>query len=134
MPLHVAADTQLKIGTKPVVLGPGKTPPRAVVFEDDSRAGYFYAVELGAGGERRVLDAVHIYDVGNVPEGERQVKLRLVWSLDGNKAALEIDGFTHAVFDFAAHRGYSRQSFPGAAGRWTTYDHAWSERPLDTLL
>lgn len=134
MPVHVAAEKPLVIGQKSVIEGPCKTPPRGVVFEDDAQAGYFYAVEFGKSGERRVLDAVHVYDVANVAGDDRRVQVRLVWSLDGNKAALVIDDFTHAVFDFATHRGYSRQSFPGASGRWSTYDHKWSDRALDSLL
>ncbi|MBX7167762.1 MAG: DUF2251 domain-containing protein [Pirellulales bacterium] len=134
MPVHVALETALTIGKKTTVQGPWKTPPRGVVFEDDGQAGYFYAVEHRASGERKMLDAVQIYEARSVPAAERDVRLKLVWSLDGNKAALMINDFTHAVFDFHLHRGYSRQHYGKTPGRWSTYDHRWDEQALDSLM
>jgi len=59
--------------------------------------------------------------------------LSIVWSPDGQKCALLINGNPHAVFDFAARRGYSRapmpRTFQQKRGIWPSTDHAWSTTP-----
>jgi len=99
-------------------------------FEDDGETGYFYAVDLTR-AENKVLDAMSIYDVKNVTERDRPSVLSIVWSGDGLKCALLINGHAHAVFDFAAKRGFCRTNFPNfpdrCDGRWPSSDHGWSE-------
>jgi hypothetical protein len=99
-------------------------------FEDDGETGYFYAVDLSR-QDNMILDAVHIYNVANVMDRDRPSTLSIVWSEDGSKCALLINGYPHAAFDFAAKRGYCRTNFPNfpneAEGNWSKSDHSWSD-------
>jgi len=52
---------------------------------------------------------------------------QIVWSEDGLKAALLINRYPHAVFDFAGRRGYRRSGFPAPDPNWTKFDHAWDD-------
>jgi hypothetical protein len=99
-------------------------------FEDDGETGYFYAVDLSR-QDNMILDAVHIYNVANVMDRDRPSTLSIVWSEDGSKCALLINGYPHAAFDFASKRGYCRTNFPNfpdeAEGNWSKSDHSWSD-------
>ena len=105
-------------------------------FEDEGDTGYFYAADLSKTYEA-ILDAVHIYNVANVVDKDRPSSLEIVWSSDGLKCALLINGFTHAAFDFVAKRGYCRTNFPNFPGQtkegWTQSDHRWSDDALSWL-
>jgi len=57
--------------------------------------------------------------------------VQLVWSQDGLKAALLVNRYPHAVFDFAARRGYCRTGFPPPVSDWSGHDHAWDDRVLE---
>lgn len=83
----------------------------SVVFEDDGDTGYFYAVER-CGEDLKILDAVQIYAVRNVVDREIPSELDVVWTPGGQQAALYLNGYPHAVFDFNARRGYCRTGFP----------------------
>jgi hypothetical protein len=105
-------------------------------FEDDGETGYFYAVDLGK-PNNTILDAVHIYNVAKVLDRDRPSTLTIVWSEDGSKCALLINGHAHAAFDFAAKRGYCRTNFPNfaneAEGSWSKSDHGWSDDAVSWL-
>ncbi len=88
-----------------------------VVFEDNLETGYFYAVETQP--SLQVLDALHIYNVSSIVDKEKPCKAQIVWSQDGLKAALLINGYCHAVFDFMQRAGYCRNGFPAANDQWT---------------
>jgi hypothetical protein len=89
----------------------------SAVFEDNGETGYFYACERS--GERTsILDAVHIYNVRNVIDREIESRGDIVWSSDGLKAALLLNGHAHAVIDFSAQRAYCRLNFPPPGGAW----------------
>lgn len=91
----------------------------AVVFEDDTDTGYFYAMELHPEtGEQRILDALHIYQVGE-DDTPAAGTLRIIWSTDWLKCALVIDKKCHAVFDFENQGGYNRSEFPPPNDMWT---------------
>lgn len=87
-----------------------------VVFEDDQTTGYFYAVDTTDG--LKMLDALHIYNVDNVVDKEKLCSLKIYWSSDGHIAALLINDYCHAVFDFAARAGYCRTGFPATNSDW----------------
>jgi hypothetical protein len=92
----------------------------AVVFEDDTDTGYFYAYEMEPGtGKQNILDAVHIYNIEEVPEQERKGTIRIIWSKDWLRCALIINNYCHAVFDFKNHGGYCRNEFPPPNDVWT---------------
>jgi hypothetical protein len=105
-------------------------------FEDEGETGYFYAVDP-AHKPDAIVDAVHIYNVSNVVDRERLSAAHIVWSADESKCALLINGHPHAVFDFAAKKGYCRSNFPNFANPvakgWLQSDHSWSEDAIRWL-
>jgi len=95
----------------------------AVVFEDDTDTGYFYAIEVEPGtGKQHILDAVHIYNIEEVPEEYRKGNLKIIWSKDWLRCALIINNYCQAVFDFENHGGYCRNEFPPPNAIWTQGD------------
>jgi hypothetical protein len=98
------------------------------VFEDDGETAYFYAYERDA-SQLAILDAVHIYNLANVTDRERESEVEIVWSSDGLKAGLFINATLHAVLDFESRRGYCRTNFPPPGGKWATTAQRspWSE-------
>jgi hypothetical protein len=91
----------------------------AVVFEDDSETGYFYALELDESGGQSILDAVHIYECASIAEPERKGVIDIIWSTDWLKCALVINSYCHAIFDFDNQGGYNRNEFPPPNETWT---------------
>jgi len=82
----------------------------------------------------RAIDAVHKHNVANVTDRDRPSTLSIVWSADGCKCALLINGYPHAAFDFAAKRGYCRTNFPNETeGSWSKSDHSWSDDAIAWL-
>jgi hypothetical protein len=109
---------------------------RSAFFEDDGETGYFYALDLLRTPDR-ILDAVQIYNVGNIVERDRPSQVDIVWSEDGSKCALLINNYPRAAFDFSAQRGYCRTNFPNFKnpedGSWVTADHSWSDEAVSWL-
>jgi|SRR5215216_1020349 len=101
----------------------------AVVFEDDGETGYFYGLNL-ENKKRPVLDALHIYNVKDVLDRDVALKIEIIWSNDGLKSYLAINGFIHAVFDFEARKAYCRTNFPPPDRRFTN-SHKWNDKALD---
>ena len=101
-----------------------------VVFEDDGDVGYFYALDI-AGTEQQIRDTLHIYDVQFKGNQNRLVLIQIVWSPDGLKAGLLLDGQYQAVFDFVSRRGYGRSRFSPNTGEWSKDGHGWDERVAD---
>jgi hypothetical protein len=92
----------------------------AVVFEDDTDTGYFYAVEVEAQtGKQNILDALHIYNIEEVAPERRKGVIKIIWSTNWLRCALLIDNYCHAVFDFENHGGYCRSEFPPPNDIWT---------------
>lgn len=102
----------------------------SALFEDDGETGYFYAIDLTQ-LDNMILDAVHIYNVANVVDRSRPSAFSIVWSDDGLKCALLINGHPHAAFDFSSKRGYCRTNSPNfpvpSRGCWPSSDHSWSD-------
>ncbi len=96
----------------------------AVIFEDDGAAAHFHGLDTSNEQSFR-LDLLHVYDVKGVEDAHLPVVLQIVWSGDGLKVALLLNGVGHAVFDFAAQRGYCRNNKPKPNLSWTAYDHEW---------
>ena len=110
--------------------------PHSAFFEDDGETGYFYALDLTR-SEDMIVDAVHIYNVANVSDRERESSILIVWSADGTKCALLINDYAHAAFDFGAKRGWSRTNFPNLpeapSGCWGSSGHQWSDDAIAWL-
>jgi hypothetical protein len=91
-----------------------------VAFEDDLDTGYFYAFSTGA--EFVILDALHIYNVSDVVLRQTPCNLAVVWTEDNHIAALLINGYCHAIFDFNKRVGFCRNGFPENKGEWRQTD------------
>jgi len=101
--------------------------PYSAIFEDDATVAYFYAV-LRREPLNEILDAIHIYNVEAVVDRDRESELEMVWTDDGLKVTLFINGNSHAMFDFAGRRGHHRPNFRGNTDpEWTT--HTWDADP-----
>lgn len=105
----------------------------SAVFEDDGQTAYFYAYDR-ANSEQAILDAVHIYNVASVVDWDQDSEVAVIWSADGLKAGLLINGQLHAVLDFESRKGYCRNNFPPPGGAWAAPERApWSDE-LGKLL
>jgi hypothetical protein len=100
-----------------------------VLFEDDGETGYFYALQKSQ--HDNILDMVHLYTVDSETDPVRYYEMGIVWSQDGSKAMLLLNGHPQAVFDFQGKRGYCRTNYPNVPRRdrdsWQSEDHSWSE-------
>ena len=127
----VDAEQMITPGDKSYVDSISSTTSFATFFEDDGDTGYFYAVER-AGSDITILDALQVYVVSVEPPEARQ--LRIVWSRDGLKSALLVDGVAQAVFDFSARRGYCRRGVPPPSSHWPDAGHQWSDAAMELFL
>lgn len=119
-----------KPGDNTFLASDSPTYPHGASFEDDGETGYFYALDLNR-SENMILDALHIYNVASVSDRDRVSSLSIVWSADGIKCALLINGYPHATFDFASKRGRCRTNSPNlpcaAPDGLDSSDHRWSD-------
>lgn len=129
----LGTESTIIVGQKRIVDSVSPKTSFAVVFEDDTEAGYFYGLDT-AQETNVVLDAMQIYSVQNVIDRHLPSKLTIVWSADGLKAALMINDHPHAVFDFEARRGYCRTNFSPPDKNWTAYGHEWNDSAIDFFL
>ena len=120
----------LRVGDKIALESLSPVSKYAVVFEDDGDTGYFYALDL-IDNSQSILDALHIYNVASVVDHSSPSKLHIVWSADGLKSALLINGYPHAVFNFATKCGCCRNNYPPPRGEWSKSGHAWDENALN---
>jgi hypothetical protein len=130
MSATTVAREELFPGQAVVIEGPSPIGALSVVFEDDGDTGYFYGLDF-AKSENPIIDALHIYNVANVSDRDRPSTVEILWSADGLKACLLINGYAHAVFDFEAKRGYCRTGFPPPDIKWTSYSHGWEDSALE---
>ncbi|MEI8197624.1 MAG: DUF2251 domain-containing protein [Phycisphaerae bacterium] len=124
--MQLAAEATIKVGKPTTVEGKSPSQPYCVVFEDDGDTGYLYALELQR-QDNPIVDALHVYNVAAVSDREKPSVVQLVWSRDGLKAALLINRYPHAIFDFKARRGYCRTGFPPPSKTWSQQGHAWDD-------
>lgn len=90
----------------------------AVVFEDNTETGYFYAVDIT--NDQQILDALHIYNVANVVDRNKPTKIQISWDESGKIASLLVNNYCHAIFDFRNQSGYCRNGFPEPNQSWST--------------
>ena len=128
MAVKLIAEQEIRVGQPVVVAGASPTPPFSVVFEDDGDTGYFYALDTSR-TDNPIVDAMQIYNTAAVTDRHLPSTVQIVWSPDDRKAALLINKYPHAIFDFAAKRGYCRTGFPvPAADGWTQHSHEWDDK------
>ena len=130
MPVELVAESTIIVGKPMTLEGPSPLAKFGVLFEDDGETAYLYGLDF-ANEENPIVDAMHIYNVAQVADRTKPSQVQLVWSTDGLKAALLIYKYPHAIFDFAARRGYCRTGFPPADERWTDFDHSWDDRAIE---
>jgi hypothetical protein len=111
-------------GTSIESRSPVPSVPYAVLFEDDGETGYLYGLDVTR--EQPVVDALHIYNVANLPDPERPCVVDLLWTDDGLRAALFINDHPHAVFDFLNRLACCRSNFPPPDPTFTS-SHQWDE-------
>ena len=127
----IDAEQMITPGDKSYVDSTSPVTSFATFFEDDGDTGYFYAVER-SGRDISILDALQIYVVAVEPTEPRQ--LQIVWSRDGLKSALLVDGVAQAVFDFSAKRGYCRRGIPPPSSHWPDAGHQWSDAAMELFV
>lgn len=125
----LVAERNLIVGKKDFVEGRSPSTPYSVVFEDDGETGYLYGLDTSQ-SEQSILDALHIYNVKNVTDRNQLSIIRVMWSSDGLKTVLLINGYPHAAFDFENRRGYCRTNFPPPDKKFTKFSHGWSDDVL----
>lgn len=128
---YLLQEQAFTIGQETFVDSEASENRHSVVFEDDTETGYFYAVERT--GEKEgmlILDSLHIYNVDEIAGEERQAVIKIIWSTDWEKCALIINNYCHAVFDFEAHGGYSRNEFPPPNDFWTKGDRQLTDERI----
>lgn len=126
----LGAEQTFLVGSDTYVSSKSPENDYGVFFEDDGDTGYFYGMDLSRETDQ-ILDALHIYNVVSVVDKDKPSTARIEWSDDGSKAALFINGYAHAVFDFAGKRGYCRTNFPSPDTKWTSFGHEWSDSALE---
>ena len=100
-----------------------------VVFEDDGETGYLYGLD-SEDKEQPILDALHIYNAKDIVDKDVSVKVEILWSEDGLKTCLQVNGFPHAVFDFESRKAYCRTNYPPPDRKFTK-SHKWNDEALE---
>jgi len=129
MPSEIQLVETITIGNPITLECPSPKTSYAVVFEDDGKTGYFYGLNW-ENKKQPVLDSLHVYDVKDILDPSVSVRVEILWSEDGMKSALTINGFTHAVFNFESRKAYCRNNFPPPDRRFTK-SHEWNDEALD---
>ncbi len=110
--MQLGAEVKFTVGTETLFDSTAAKGSVSVVFEDDGTTGYLYAVEPG--DEMRLLDALHVYNVADVEDRQLPVTAQLFWTVEETAAALVINGYCHALYDFQRQAGFCRNAFPPA--------------------
>jgi hypothetical protein len=123
----------ITVGRKSSISSISPSQEFAVVFEDDGESAYFYALNAFR-NDQKILDVINIYTVEQVSDSKTPCSVWVIWSNDGSKVILIIDGYPHAVFDFSAKRGYGRTNYPNVPraenNSWHSDDHRWNDSVL----
>jgi hypothetical protein len=117
----------LRVGTETVVQSDSSIGRYQAVFEDDGQTGYFYALD-SAKPDNPIVDALHIYNVESVADRDKPSQLHIVWSADGMKAALFINSYPHAIYNFESNSGCCRTGFPPPV--FASASHEWDESQM----
>lgn len=131
LPLYLTSEIKdFTVGTPEVLQSFFEYVPYGVVFEDDGNTGYFYAASKDG-----ILDALHIYNVEDVSDKHIPNHVLILWDDACTIAALCINDYIHAVYDFVEQAGYCRNGFPEAAGEWVKVENrVLDDELLDKIL
>ena len=128
----LTGEQTFKVGEATTVMGSAPVGNLSAVFEDDGETGYFYGLD-NSSEKQPILDALHIYNTQAVSDRHLPSTAQIVWSSDGQRVALFINDYPHAVFDFERRRGYCRTGFPPPASSFSAEGHEWSDSALEFL-
>lgn len=126
----IYAEQEFTVGTQVVVQSNSPSTSFGVVFEEDKDVAYFYGLDNSTKGNP-ILDALHVYNVDSITDKDIPSKVSIVWSNDGKKSLLLINGNPRAAFDFVAKRGYCRTNFPPPSDNWSSEGHEWDDKVLE---
>ena len=131
LPLYLTSEIKdFTVGTPEVLQSFFEYVPYGVVFEDDGDTGYFYAASQDG-----ILDALHIYNVEDVSDKHIPNHVLILWDDACTIAALCINDYIHAVYDFVAQAGYCRNGFPETGGEWVKVENrVLDDELLDKIL
>lgn len=131
LPLYLTSEIKdFTVGMPEVLQSFFEYVPYGVVFEDDGDTGYFYAASKDG-----ILDALHIYNVEDVSDKHIPNHVLILWDDACTIAALCINDYIHAVYDFVAQAGYCRNGFPEAGGEWVKVENrVLDDELLDKIL
>lgn len=124
----LGAKATIKVGKPEAIMSDSPQGRFATVFEDGGRTGYFYGLDYQQ-VDNPIVDALQIYNVEAVTDKAIPSEVKIYWSIDGKKAALLINNYIHAIFDFEAQGAFCRTGFPPPPG-WTKEGHEWDEEKL----
>ena len=131
LPLYLTSEIKdFTVGTPEVLQSFFEYVPYGVVFEDDGDTGYFYAASKDG-----ILDALHIYNVEDVSDKHIPNHVLILWDDACTLAALCINDYIHAVYDFVEQAGYCRNGFPETDGEWVKVENrVLDDELLDKIL
>jgi hypothetical protein len=129
MPSEILVSETITLGNPITLECPSPKTNFSVVFEDDGETGYFYGLNQD-NKKQPVLDALQIYNVKDILDENVSVKVEILWSEDGLKSCLAINGFKHAIFDFESRKAYCRLNYPAPDRRFTN-SHKWDDKALE---
>jgi hypothetical protein len=128
MPFEILLTETITLGNPITLECPSPKTSYSVVFEDDGETGTLYGLDLEK--KQPVLDSLLIYNVKDILDENVSVQVEILWSEDGLKSCLAINGFKHAVFDFESKKAYCRTGLPAPDRRFTN-SHQWSDTALE---
>lgn len=124
----LGVETTIRVGVETAVESDTADGTLGVVFEDDGNTGYFYARDYRV-TETLFVDALHIYNVGEMTDLERSVQLKIIWTRDFAAAALLFDQQPQAVFHFGRRCGYAADPFPKPDAK-----SSWNHSAMDLSI
>jgi len=115
-------------GAKQYIQSKSPLFPYTLVFEDDSRTGLLYAVEM-CKQKPSIIDAVRLYSC--IPSQKiLSYEIYFLWTLDGFKAACVIDSKYSMIFDFKSKYGFISPNTMGCFSQWTKHQSAWQAEAI----
>jgi hypothetical protein len=121
------AKSPLHVGRSLLLVSSAPAPsPYGVVFEDDGLTGVFYGLDRRRGeGKSGVLDSLLIYRVAHGRDQGLENEVEVLWTPDGQKAALFVNSHCHAFYAFDLKVASGRLDEPPASTRGYTETHGW---------
>lgn len=124
--------TQHTPGTPILITSHSHNAPFSCLFEDDGKSGRFIAATRSKKGTPAIEDSIILYD-DTKPLDQEKIELKLIWSRDGEKAALLMGNNFQAIFNFDKKRSFERDPKEAAQGEWKRLNLNWSDEILSNF-